>query len=450
MSNLISYAQILKERNNFRNSGTRSGSEFNKFDVPGVKFFKLFFYFNNGNADGEISPTDSGGLLAPTWLINGVDESNMYLFNSAWSYLILNCEDERAEMLKKFINLLSNINSESPWYFSELSGLDAAMERKQTMEKDLKFEEARYKISIKCLPDSFDDRIATLLELYRSIVWSWIKKQEILPANLRKFDMGILIYETPNAPFHKYKEKTLIDIPLLGGDGMTYAQMGTDNIAWGDYKSSYKYIELHNCEFDYTSAKGNYGAINNAEGIQPEYTIDIHFDDCYETRYNEFMLQTLGDIINVDIDSSFTIYPVEAKNDDSSGSESMTANPSPRSIDLDSRISYYDNKGFLASAVDQLVGTGKNVVNGLVKKVALGNLHSFSLSRGVDQVKGLMSGDIWSAARDVAAYVNNAKLLNQDNSMEPGKTLFDKPKRIIPSVKRIGNMFEANTLVNNI
>ena len=64
--------------------------------------------------------------------------------------------------------------------------------------------------------------------------------------------------------------------------------------------TSYKYIEFHNCEFDYNSAKTGYETIDNAEGITQEYTINIYYDDCYENRYNEFISKEIGDMIYLD------------------------------------------------------------------------------------------------------------------------------------------------------
>lgn len=444
MSNLISYSQLIKDRNDFR----KAGGDFNKFDTPGLKFFKLFFYFNNGDSEGIANGMTSGGLLAPTWLLN-TQPQNWHLYNSAWSYLKMNCEDERAEMLEEFVTLLSNVSSESPWYFTELGGLDAVLERKQAMEKDFKIDETRYKISIKCLPDAFDDRIATLLELYRSISWSWIKKQSVLPANLRKFDMGILVYEVPNEPFHK--TGNVLEIPGLDNivDTDTYSVMGSDPTS--EYKSSYKYFELHNCEFDYSSGKGNLGSISNVDGLQPEYTIDIHFDDCFETRYNEFSFRTMGDIIETDM-----YYLAEYKG---SKPDALTE------ASLKKKSDFY-NQGMLANALNQVVGTGLNAVTSLAKKAILGNLFTFSLTKMVGQAKDLMQGDVWSTTRNVMEYVNDAKQRNE-SGLPAGHSLFGTPDsqfqertdhigtifsepKIRPTVKRIGNMHQANTLANNI
>lgn len=436
MSNLLSYASILNTRSQFRKSGTKSGGDFNLLDSPGLKYFKIFFYFNNGDSEGLTDVANSTGLLAPTWELDGLNDKTYYQYNSAWSYLKMNYEDERANLLKQFVNLLSNISSESPWYFAELSGLDTALERKVIMERDFKFEESRQKISIKCLSDAVDDRIGTLLDLYRSITWSWQMKREVLPANLRKFDMGILIYETPNIPFHKMTQSSILK-------DYEYAEIGEDNSS--SYKTSYKYIEFHNCEFDYNSSKGNFSSINNAEGITPEYTIDILFDDCYEARYNEFILKSISDFIHIDTSiegwDNFddTIAPT---------TENLIDIEIPIKTPLEKRMTYFE-KGFLENAVGQLANTAFDALKGTVKKLILGNLYSFSLAKAFGQVKSLAQGNVWTTARNVTEYVNNTNLKN-GSSGQINSNIFSSSKKIQPKIQQIGNLYEANTIANNL
>lgn len=282
--NIISYAAFLKDRDNFRSAGTNHGSEMNIYDTPSHKFFKLLFYFWNDDHDRD--DDHPFGLLAPTWhLFNGSERTNRNLayhnFDTAWTYLKNNDENERAEKLEQFVTLLSNINSESPWYFNEITGLDAAMDRK-IIAGELKMEE-RKKISIKCLPDAYDNRIETLLGLYRDITWNWWKKCEVLPANLRKFDMGLYIWESPIYGLNS--ENYVSDMnTILDEDSETYS-------------ASFKLIEFHNCEIDYDSIKSGYESINHKEGITNTFTIDIYFDDCYEHSYNSLMMRTIGDVI---------------------------------------------------------------------------------------------------------------------------------------------------------
>lgn len=426
MSNYISYEKLLQDRNNFRKAGAKSGSEFNFFDTPGHKYFRIFFYFSNGDSDGAQSIDASNGLLSPTWLIDGVDDKSYYMYNSAWSYLKMNDEDDRADLLKDFVNLLSNINSESPWYFSEITGLDAAMDRKAINAENFTIEPTRQKLVIKCLPDAVDDRIGTLLDLYRSIVWDWTTKREVIPTNLRKFDMGIFIFETPNDPFHKFKKPGLsLGLGLL--DEYEYASIG-ENIS--GYVTSYKYIELHNCEIDYNSSKNLYTNLNNKEGMTVEHNIEIFFDDCYESRYNEFMIKEIGDLIK--------------------SSAEQRINKNSISNKLDERLNYYEKQGFLLEAVDQIVTTGTHALGGLIKKAVLGNLYTFSLTKLTDQVKGLIQGDIISTARHMDSYIRGSINKNRNkNTQITNSNLFPK-KTILPTVKRIGQLYQGNTIANNI
>ena len=425
MSRYISYQSILKDRELFRKSGTISGGDFNLTDTPGTKYFKIMFYFNNGDVNGEENTNQSTGLLSPTWLLSGVEDSTYYKYNSAWSYLKMNCEDERADMLVQFVNLLSNISSQSPWYFSELSGLDQALERKQIMDKNFQFDEERKKISIKCLPDAYDDRIATLLDLYRSIVWSWSMKREVVPSNLRKFDMGIFIFDTPVIPFNSRPQ-----------DGVnTYSEIGESY----NYKTSYKYIEFHNCEFDYNSNKG-LSAINNQEGTQPEYTIDILFDDCYEERYNEFLTTTLGDMIywdtltvdNIDLIDSNIDFPFGGDEFMDYYKHQERIEPDHKELTANKVTKTLPKTGFLTSVASELVGHAEEFVKSKINKVVLGNLYNFSLSQSVSQVKQALSGHVFSTANAIKSYTSDDKKVQ------------------VKYVNKIGNIYQNQTIANNI
>lgn len=499
--NNFSYADILKDRQKFRRAGTKGGGDFNFFDNPTSKFFKIFFYFENGDADGYTRLEDSSGLLSPTWLIDKkILDTNAYMYNSAYTYLMLNDEVQRGLLLKKFVELLSNISSESPWYFNSIEGLDAALERKVVTDRDFKFEEQRQKISIKCLPDSYDDRIGTLLDLYRSIVWSWAHKREVLPANLRKFDMGILIFNDPTIPFHHYTD-----------NGEKYADISVNS----NYRPSYKYIELHNCEIDYNSSKTGVTGLNNSTGIIPEYTIDIFFDDLYEYRYNEFSMRSMGDMLAIDhlIYSVLNKLPEDAVNSphmdmqfdmqndllaklinyfetsdlDPSIGETVVNSVADKLNDLtkkklgdvkDKFLGEVRDNDFvqraknlslsksLKNATNQLVGTATNMVEGVVERAVLGNLYTFSLTRLADQALSLAEGNIWSAGRNINEYSQDAKQRNQGGvqSIENPGTLYEGQGESIGDLDTdetrtaktkyinhsLGNMFQSSTIANNI
>ena len=303
----LSYKQLLLDKIKFQRSGTTHGSAFNNFDYPGAQFFRLLFHFYNDPRNGEAERQGSG-LLHPTWQMGGAKglagwdtqkknpkrapELKAWRFNSAYSYLIANDEMERAIYLKQFISLLSNINSESPWYFKSVKGLDAVIERKQFME-DFQFKE-RGHITIECIPDSADQRIGTLMDLYRAAAYSWVNKREVIPTNLRKFDMSIVVFEVPIAGLHMPTSDKLELSDLLGNISALAAETDVNFATMNPFRqgpmiASYKVYELHNCEFDYNSTTAAGTDMLNDEPFNPTYNIGIFFDDMYEVRHNEFL-----------------------------------------------------------------------------------------------------------------------------------------------------------------
>jgi hypothetical protein len=311
MSNITfyDYSRFIKDRNAFK---TVDYEGINRYDAPSALYYKLVFYFtdesgllgldgiNGFNTDvlqnDIVKTTSDNGVSTYTF-----DPKTQNIKNTAYNFLLLNEELERAEMLKNFLILLSEINTNSPWYFQEISGLDGALDRKVFSDNEMKVEEKPKQIQIKCLNDAYDDRIGTLLDLYRASCFSYQNKKEIVPRNLRRFNMGILIFSAPtqysNNPLNfvgtgkdSYPFRTNIGIP----NGQS------SNI----YIPSTKLIELRNCEFDYNSAISPYTTLNTTDGpFSPQYTITINFSDCYESRYNEIMQQVVTDFINIDINA---------------------------------------------------------------------------------------------------------------------------------------------------
>lgn len=300
---LYSYTDFIRERNFFKMVDDKG---INRYDSPSALYYKIVFYFTDDNGllgvynlsddvDNDISNIKS--MTAAFNRKNRNDEDpeppnsakKINYRNTAYNYLLVNDEIERAEMLKRFIILLSDINSGSPWYFQEISGLDSALERKIFSDGEVKLEDKPRQITIKCLQDAYDNRIGTLLDLYRAACFSYQNKKEIIPANLRKFNMGILVF---NAPIRGKGGKS--------GDKNNYIMIPDSDINF--YVPSAKLIELRNCEFDYNSTKSAWGTLNTTDNpFSPEYTITINYDDAYESRYNEIMEGVVTDFINYDL-----------------------------------------------------------------------------------------------------------------------------------------------------
>lgn len=426
---ILPYYRMLDDIKNFKTSGTvyDMDENFNMFDTPAHKYFKLMFYFGSDSEFKDSTSTqsqkfDSGsGLLAPTWeSYKSTGDDKFYNHNSAWAYLKLNDENERAEKLEQFVTLLSDISSKSPWYFSSVGGLQEALERKVT--EDGKLEIVDKKLTITCLPDAYDNRIGTLLELYRDVTWSWVHKKEIIPANLRKFDMAIYIFEAPD---HK----------LYGKD---------------KFMPSYKMIEFHDCEFNYNSIKSAWSEINNVDGISPKYTIDITYADCYEISYNNLMMRAIGDVILTDMinaadnDAAYDskpqsddiqyaiikslsndIIPVESLIDivtlgDTTSSKSITTfgNLNDRSTYLErndnndkpdpkANIEYKEvyKPGFVSNATGQVASHIVADTKSLLNRALLGNIYTLSLTQIGSQLSDLAKGNLIKTGMTAGQYV---------------------------------------------
>lgn len=428
---LLSYASVVLDRRAFQRAGTQHGDEFNMFDTPNNVYFKLLFYFWNGDDDDPGETTLSGGLLAPTWEIENWND-NPYKYTSAWTYLKNNNEEERAKLLEQFVLLLSNISCYAPWYFTEIGNVGEALSRKHMTENAFKIDEQRKSITIKCLPDPYDNKISTLLDLYRAIVWSQEMKREVLPANLRKFDMGLYIFSDSICNIHRAPKAE------IGSNGVVYKDNYASIGETQQYKTSYKYIEFHNCEIDYNSSITGYEGLNNAEGNQQEFTITIYFDDCYEDRYNEFMFKTIGDFVKWDIS-----LQVETQED----------YKSKYSQELQNRIHLYENNlevlngindtsiprnnffkdkitGLLKGAGKEIIGAGKEYLKTQVKKLFFGNLFGLSISRLIDGGELLSRGKVFNVAGRINNEVNKNRVSNK--------------------IVKLGNIFKSETVVKNL
>ena len=303
---LYSYTELIKDRDNFRKVDFEG---INKYDNPTALYFKILFYFDEPNGLLAIDNLDLfsqnekesniKGLQAPFTDppkqvdISAENQRSPRVYgafgNTALNFLLLNNELERVELLKKFILLLSSINANSPWYFKEITGIDLALERKVFEDGEFKVEDKPRQITIKCLQDAYDDRIGTLLDLYRAVCYSYQMKKEIVPANLRKFNMGIIMFSAP----------------IRGKGGKSGDINNALMIPFGGedyYIPSIKMIEFRNCEFDYNSSKSAWSSMNTEDPLSPEYTISINYDDAYEERYNEVLGQVVTDFITIDTD----------------------------------------------------------------------------------------------------------------------------------------------------
>lgn len=407
--NGLSYKAIYALRDAFRKSGARYGDDFNKYDTPATLYFRPFFYF--------IKEQDYGGNLLDVLsynkelttthsAVNNKKAESQYLYNAdkekpfvntAYNYLLVNCEYERAEYLKEFVQLLSNISTYSPWYFKQIDGLGDALKHTEFKAEDFEIAEERKKITFTMLPDAYDQRVGTLLDLYRSACYSFTMNKEIVPANLRKFDMGILLFNTPIQNMHRYNTGNVEDTDSFAKFGLNRHQI--DNIP--GYFTNTKYIEFQNCEIEINSS--GLDSVNNEDGIRPEYKIEISFDKCYETRYNEIIPQIITDIIDWDTKSEranasdISVYGIDG-----------TVDPSISFVnETEVRSNMYDSN-ILTGAINQMTSMASSAIGNITDSIVLGNLFDvISLSKIGDTAQSLASGNVMGAANQIKGMAEN-------------------------------------------
>lgn len=448
--NPLSYKTIRNTLYEWRRSGGKE-SNFNRLDQPGHLFFKILFHFWNGDTYAiDSSMGINSGLLAPSWMTlskdntqktsdiknfqsglqsvtdkimqyqnNGEDfDINQYETedNSAYNYLLRNDELERAEKLQQFIMLLSNISTYSPWYFSEIAGLDAILERPFKRADEYKLEEEK-QITIKCMPDSMDNRIATLVELYKDVAYSHIWHREVLPTNLRKFDMSIYIFDSSIVNLHHPETDSYA---IMDEDRFKNETPTTSN----EFPVSYKCIELHDCEFDYNLNKSGYSSLKNDEGFQQTFEIPIYVGNAFEHRYNAYMDRTIGDLVALDMKRC--VYSSQ------SGKIFTQITDTPQSEyrkgttkllkDLDDRIN-------ILKMLDDLTG---NYASDFVKSQTLGNIYKMSLNDLKDVsknlVKNIKSGNLGAIKDDIKKITNvkNGWYFKDLGSLKDRITLYNK------------------------
>lgn len=329
-------SNIYRLRDVFRRAGGRSdtsSSSFNDTDTPGNLYFRLFFYFNNGRLLDTSTNIESDLREAHSSNVSGIK-------NTALNYLLLNNEFERSDYLETFISLLSNINTFSPWYFQKITGLDNIVNKPSFNSGAFKIPDERPSITIECLPDAYDNRIGTMLDAYCAACYSERLHKEIIPSNLRKFDMAIYLFNTPIT--NMMKGDTLFSHGAESRD--VDARLGST------FRASSKLIELHNCEIDLTSRGSAYSELDNAESKQMSYQIKINFDVAREQRYSEQLMKYIGDLVLWDIDYSRDDYSRDVYSGDTGVNRSILTS------ELNNRMNTYN-----AQVVDDRDRLGSNL-----------------------------------------------------------------------------------------
>lgn len=197
-----------------------------------------------------------------------------------------------------FVNILKKINSDMPWFWDSVSGLETA--RLVNLEDQLQAAD-KPKIDIQCLDENIELTATRLMSMYRSIVWDDKRKVRILPVNLTYFDMTIYVAEVRNfqtsaasALLGSYRgsnqytakgsnQKTKSGTQFIDFDkGFKQDVWDNSGAVNVNVKPHYK-ITLKDCEFDLNSIPEIYSELTrNPESKKPKITINFKYAEVDE------------------------------------------------------------------------------------------------------------------------------------------------------------------------
>ncbi len=194
----------------------------------------------------------------------------------------------KLDSLKAFKNALYKINSEMPWHWQSLAGVERLV---QFTPENPYFGGSEAKLTIGCL-ETINMNIAGLMQLYRKAVWDETNWRYILPPNLRKFTMYIYVADVRSIYDNSPNE-------VIAGEGSRPFFM----------------FELRYCEFDMTSGNKHLADLSASAPEMASNEISLEYQRVYRVdsrSLNGLVVSGMNDTtkINLVAEKPDTIAPV--------------------------------------------------------------------------------------------------------------------------------------------
>lgn len=266
------YKDFINERLNFQ-KGIDSG-----MTNPGWFYFKIFFKFDTKfGLLGGILNEDGQKMGADNTAIQYLHRNQKRCPIDNSDYTIMH---DRKLALIKFVKTLSYISSHAPWFFASVKDVNSAL----TM--DLNNLTAQKSIEIECMEEATDMRLMTLMDLYKFAAYDNINQKEVIPENLRKFDLDIVVFQAPIRYLHTSSRD-------LKGRSTLYKNLNATN--YSD-RMSFKLFTFQGCEIDYNSLKSMLPqTFVNDKPFESKPSFKINYDRVYQHNQNEFAKILFGD-----------------------------------------------------------------------------------------------------------------------------------------------------------
>jgi hypothetical protein len=228
---------------------------------------------------------------------------------SAQEFLLIRSE-KRYQMIKAFRNGLDYINKNCPYFFQSLTGFDSLVKSNYNKAG---FNKRTGKLTIDCL-ESIDMRVSALAELYRKAIYDYTNYRFMLPENLRKFRMWVVVTEIRNIQLSQGGMNDILNpfsVPvvakvagsldsfnsqtgLLNKIGLNQKSTNEDNPdspEFGSYDMlPYAWIyQLDQCEFDFDDTYPFSNSIDNKGGsaVSTKFSINVGRVKDHKIQFNQ-------------------------------------------------------------------------------------------------------------------------------------------------------------------
>jgi hypothetical protein len=361
-----------------------------------------FFYGSKFKIEGMLG----GGAFDP---------QEGFAYMGAQEYLYQR-STQRRDMLNAFRNGFLYINKNSPYYFQSISGLDQLLKADiKNIHKGSSKPQRMGTLTIDCL-ESIDMRIFALSELYRKGIYDYTYHRSMLPENLRKFRMWLIVTEIRNIQLSYGLGDVLnpFSIPSVANIANSLdsfnSQTGLlDKISGDNQKSTntenyppnnpefggtelgpYAFIyQFDQCEFDFDDSYPSYGTIDN-KGSGPvtnKFKIHVGRVKDYKIQFNELsdILQKNDNIKQMVLNDTWGSTADSYRDYDYKGSDGISGLPD--NIDEADPAGFF--KQMASNFITNTVADLKNIGVSKLENALLGNIYGLG---GINAGAALRSG----------------------------------------------------------
>lgn len=309
------------------------------------------------------------------FLFNGGDRQNSPLLSGTAEDYLRNVvgDNDRADRLKKFIDLLRRINAELPWFWQSVSGLEATRQYGNLEEPF--WGANKPKIEIECL-ENIELTGAALIDLYKRAAFDFSRWIEVIPENLRHFEMMVFVTEVRT--FQQKKSDAVKDSKgnygLYGDSTLNVSDTAVNTEMSVDAKPIFV-VKLGHCQFDIDSTSDLFADLSKNPDMA-KTKIGIFW------KTVEQMNQVYGSNLNANLDNTLVLEKTPSNIEPNN----------PFNPDSDARKIGVDLGNNTINPIDKIKQKAKDKVSGAIENVtnvfdglpggggSLGNAHGAFLT----------------------------------------------------------------------